>query len=66
MIYVRFPLSLRIVEDLHHVCGIDTSHETVRFLWNRFGPLFASEIRKNSVSWMRPTRTGGGTSMRLL
>ena len=46
MLYVRFPLSLRIVEDLLHERGIDVSYETVRFWWNRFGPMFASEIRR--------------------
>jgi len=53
MMYVRFPLSLRNVEDLLHERGIDISHETVRFWWNRFGPLFAAEIRKKRVSQMR-------------
>ncbi|MCV2893440.1 IS6 family transposase [Lentibacter sp. XHP0401] len=53
MMYVRFPLSLRNVEDLLHERGIDISHETVRFWWSRFGPLFAAEIRKKSVSQMR-------------
>jgi transposase-like protein len=38
MLYVRFPLSLRNVEDLLHERGIDIIHETVRFWWNRFGP----------------------------
>ncbi len=46
MMYVRFPLSLRQVEDLLHERGIDISYEAVRFWWNRFGPIFASEIRK--------------------
>jgi putative transposase len=46
MMYIRFPLSLRNVEDLLHERGIDISHETVRYRWNRFGPMFASEIRK--------------------
>lgn len=36
-----------------HERGIDISHETVRFWWNRFGPLFAAEIRKKRVSQMR-------------
>ena len=49
MMYVRFPLSLRQVEDLLHERGIDICHETVRFWWNRFGPLFAAEIRKRRV-----------------
>ncbi len=53
MLYVRFPLSLRNVEDLLHERGIDISHETVRFWWNRFGPLFAAEIRRNRVNRMR-------------
>jgi transposase-like protein len=37
------PLSLRNVEDLLAERGIDISHETVRFWWNRFGPMFAGE-----------------------
>lgn len=49
MMYVRFPLSLRNVEDLLHERGIDITHETVRFWWNRFGPLFANSIRKRRV-----------------
>lgn len=40
----RFPLSLRNVEGLLHERGIDISHETVRFWWHRFGPMFATEI----------------------
>jgi putative transposase len=53
MMYVRFPLSLRNVEDLLHERGIDISHESVRFWWNRFGPMFAAEIRRNRISRMR-------------
>ena len=49
MMYVRYPLSLRQVEDLFFERGIDICHETVRFWWNRFGPLFAAEIRKRRV-----------------
>ena len=36
MMYVRFPLSHRNVEDLLHGRGIDISHESIRFWWNRF------------------------------
>jgi len=50
MMYVRFPLSLRNVEDLLDERGIDISHETIRFWWNRFGPLFASEIREQRAA----------------
>lgn len=53
MMYVRFPLSLRNVEDLLHERGIDVSHETVRYWWNRFGPMFAAEIKKRRIEGMR-------------
>ena len=53
MMYVKFPLSLRDVEDLLHERGIDVCHETVRFWWNRFGPMFAAEIRARRVDRMR-------------
>ena len=53
MMYVRYPLSLRNVEDLLAERGIDISHETVRFWWNRFGPIFAAEIRKRQIVQMR-------------
>jgi putative transposase len=46
MMYVRYPLSLRNVEDLLFERGIDICHETVRLWWNRFGPMFAGEIRR--------------------
>jgi putative transposase len=50
MLYVRFPLSLRNVEDLLHERGVEISHETVRFWWHRFGPMFAAEIRGSAGS----------------
>ena len=53
MLYVRFPLTLRNVEDLLHERGIDVSHETIRYWWNRFGPLFASEIRKRRADRLK-------------
>ena len=53
MMYVKYPLSLRNVEDLLFERGIDLCHETVRIWWNRFGPLFASGIRRQRVSRMR-------------
>ena len=53
MMYVRFPLSLRQVEDLLHERSIDICYETVRARWNRFGPMFAGEIRKKRSASMR-------------
>lgn len=51
MLYIRYPLSLRQVEDILFERGIDVCHETVRFWWNRFGPMFAAEIRKRRIQY---------------
>ena len=62
MLYVRFPLSLRNVEDLLHERGIEVSHETIRFWRNRFGLMFAAEIRRKRAEARRTIRLcqGGG------
>ena len=64
MLYVCCPLSLRNVEDLLHERGIDMTHETVRFWWNRFGQVFAAEIRRSRVQAMRHSGIGAGISTR--
>jgi putative transposase len=56
MMCIRSPLSLRNVEDLLHERGVEVSHETVRFWWHRFGPLFAAEIRKRRVEGLQSSR----------
>lgn len=48
--YVWFSLSLRNGEELPSEGGIDICHETVRFCWDRFGPIFAGEMRQSPVS----------------
>src|SRR6202012_360370 len=53
MMYVKYPLSLRNGEDLLAERGIEISYETVRYWWNRFGPMFAAEIRRKRVAAMR-------------
>jgi putative transposase len=53
MLYLTFPLSLRIVEDLLHELGVEISHETVRFWWHGFGPMFAAETRKRRIKGMK-------------
>ena len=52
MMYVKYPLSLRNVEDLLAERGIDICHETVRFWWNRFVQMFTAEIRRKRVDRM--------------
>jgi putative transposase len=59
MMFVRFPLSLRNVEDLLHERGIDIRHETVRFWWNRFGPAFAAAILRCRDKGNRQRRQTG-------
>ena len=44
MTYFRYPLSLREVEYILVVRGVDICHGTVWFWWNQFGPIFAAEI----------------------
>ncbi len=56
MLYVRFPLRLRNVEDLLFERGYDLCHERVPLWWNRFGPMFAGEIRRRRVNRMRGFR----------
>jgi putative transposase len=46
MMYVRYPLSLRQVEDFMLERGIYICHEMVWFWWNRFGLMFTEKIRK--------------------
>lgn len=53
MMYIRFPLSLRNVEDILHERGIDICHETVRQWVDRFGTYFAHKIRKRRSEAMR-------------
>ncbi|GAC1575864.1 MAG: hypothetical protein NVS3B5_07130 [Sphingomicrobium sp.] len=56
ILYIRFSLSLRNVEDLLFKRGYDLCQETVRVWWNWFGPLFAVEIRRKRVNYMRGLR----------
>ena len=67
MMYVRFPLSLRNVEDLLHERGVDVSHETVRFWWNRFGPMFESlhlhQLPSPQSSGIRPASSSWRSSL---
>jgi putative transposase len=44
LLYVRYPLSLRQVEELMAERGIEVSYETIRLWWNRFGPEIAKEL----------------------
>lgn len=37
MLCVRYPLSLRNLEDLLFERGVDLCHETARLWWNHFG-----------------------------
>jgi putative transposase len=45
---IRFPLSLRMVENLLAARGIIVSHETVRYWAETFGRIYASKIRRRA------------------
>jgi len=45
-LYFRFPLSLRMVEEMLAERGIVVSHETIRRWGLKFGGAYASEIRR--------------------
>lgn len=45
-LYVRFSLSLRMVEEMLAVRGIEVSHGTVRKWGLKFGQAFANQIRR--------------------
>jgi putative transposase len=47
-LYARFPLSLRLVEEMLLERGIDVSYETVRRWSVKFGPLLARELRRRA------------------
>ena len=49
-LYFRFPLSLRMVEEMLAARGIDVSHETVRQWGRKFGQAFANQIRRRLPS----------------
>ena len=51
-LYFRFPLSLRMAEEMLAAGGIVVSHETIRQCALRFGPEFANRI------WWSPPRVG--------
>lgn len=48
-LYFRFPLSLRMVEDLLAERGVIVSHQTVRAWAEKFGRDFAKTIRRRSA-----------------
>jgi putative transposase len=48
-LYFRFPLSLRMVEDMLAARGVIVSHQTVRLWAEKFGRYFANDIRKRSA-----------------
>jgi putative transposase len=48
-LYFRFPLSLRMVEEMLAARGVQVSHETVRRWAEKFGREFANRIRRRTL-----------------
>jgi putative transposase len=49
MMYIRYPLSLRQIEDILFERDIAIFHETERIWWNQFVPMLAAEVQKRRV-----------------
>jgi transposase-like protein len=64
MMYVRFPLSLRNVEDLLVERGIDICHQTARHWWNRFDPCLQQIFGGSASAECVVSITGSGMSRR--
>ncbi len=45
LLYIRFPLSLRAVEEMMLLRGVEVSYETIRRWRQKFGQQFANELR---------------------
>ena len=53
MLYVRFPLSLRNVEDLLHERGVGLRYEPIRYWWHRCDFQFARQIEKRRAGGLQ-------------
>ncbi|KGE00273.1 hypothetical protein JL39_09585 [Rhizobium sp. YS-1r] len=42
------PISLRMVQDIVAACGSTVSHQTIRLWAEKFGRIFANQIRRRS------------------
>ena len=65
-LYFRFPLSLRMVEDIFAARGIIVSHETVRCWAEKFGRIYANKIRRRAPQFGDKWHLGEGAPRRLL
>jgi hypothetical protein len=64
MLYIRYPLSLRQVEDLLFERGIDICHETVRLCGTDSGRCSRPRSDGGAQEACGPSRSGAGTSTR--
>ena len=64
LMYVKYPLSLRNVEDLMAERGIYISHETVRFWWNRLARCSPPRSERSGWRTCAGILSGGGIWMR--
>ncbi len=57
-LYFKFPLSLRMIEDLLAQRGIIISHQTIRKWEEKFGRQFANKIPKRAAHWRAVDQNG--------
>ena len=65
-VYYRFPLSLRMVEEMLAARGIEVSHESVRLWAAKFGRDFANRIRCRTPQFGDKWHLDEGVPRRLL
>ena len=53
LMYLRYPLSLRQVENILFERGIDICHETVWYWWNQFGPCLPPRSGNGEIAGRR-------------
>ena len=63
-LYFRFPLSLRMVEEMLAARGISVTHETIRQWGLKFGREFADRIRRRAPRRVRRPAAGQLRSVR--
>jgi putative transposase len=63
-LYFRFPLSLRMVEEMLAARGIDVSHEGVRHWAEKFGREFSNRIRRRAATSGIWTRSSSRSAVR--
>ena len=53
-------IGVDIAMNVIQVHGVDLCHETIRYRWGRFGPMFAPEVRNRRIRHRAFSQWAGG------